>query len=215
MGKALLFLRQSGYRNMTIQLTRIKYDVISEPLHGQIVCGDQYLIKECDDTILLAVIDGLGHGEEAYFAAKMTIKTLEEHCSEPLEALVILCNQSLLNMRGVAMTIGKIDLNNTFHYVGIGNISGLCWKRDENFRLIQQSLLTYNGIVGAHLPSSLQIQKINLSSGDVIILTTDGIKNKFEDETPTLILTEEIAKNIFNNYGSESDDKLVLVAKLL
>lgn len=200
---------------MTIQLTRIKYDVISEPLSGQTVCGDQYLIKECDDAILLAVVDGLGHGEEAYFAAKKAIKTLDEHSNETLEALVILCDQSLLDTRGVAMTIGKIHLNNILHYVGIGNISGLCWKRDKNIRIIQQSLLAYNGIVGSHLPSSLEIQKINLSSGDIIILATDGIKRKFEDETPGLRLTEKIAKNIFNNYRNQNDDGLVLVAKLL
>ncbi len=56
-------------------LRRIRYEVISEALLGQRECGDQCLVEELPDFILLAVADGLGHGAEAALAAKKALQT--------------------------------------------------------------------------------------------------------------------------------------------
>ncbi len=200
---------------MILQLKHIKYDIISEPLNGEIVCGDQFFIKENDDYTLLSVIDGLGHGEDAFFAAKKAMQTLDEHSDKSIGALITLCNESLLSTRGAAMTVAKIDRTGSLLYVGVGNVAAVCWARDKNMRLTQQSLMLEGGIVGSRLPPEIQTRKITLTTGDIIIFATDGIKRQFESEPPTFQTPEKIAKKIFDNYRNKNDDGLVLVAQLI
>jgi len=48
----------------------IWWGVAERALPGQTVSGDKYLVKPLADGVLLAVVDGLGHGGEATAAAK-------------------------------------------------------------------------------------------------------------------------------------------------
>lgn len=200
---------------MTIHLKHVNYEVIFESLEGQIECGDQCFIKESDDNILLAVMDGLGHGEEAAYAAKIATQILDFNSNEPLETLVKLCNQALIKTRGVAMTILRTDSNYILTYIAIGNVLGVCWNRDNHAKLKKQLLFLHDGIVGFNLPSSIQTRKIAMGSGDVVILATDGINNQFELELPTMDTPKKIAEKIFNAYRNKKDDGLLLVAQLL
>lgn len=200
---------------MTIQLGRIKYDVMSEPLAGQIISGDHYFIKECDDFILFAIIDGLGHGIDAAIAAKKAIEILTIHFIEPIGTLVALCDKALLHTRGAAMTIARLDHNHILNYIGIGNVIGVCWTRDSNARLMSQPFFLEGGIVGSRLPPTIQVQEIALSLGDIIIFATDGIKPQFKSVMPTIESTEKIAKKIFNHHRNKNDDGLVVVVQLL
>ena len=200
---------------MTTHLSRIKYDVIVEPLAGQLVSGDDYFIKEYDDFILFAVVDGLGHGEDAAIAAKKAIQTLDSNAHEPLENLIALCDQALLDTRGAAMTLGKIDYRNILSYVAAGNVAGVCWKRDGHARLIHESFHLDNGIVGSRLSKKILVKKIALSVGDMIILATDGIRSTFGIHTPLLEPLEKMSKRIFDNYRNKNDDGLVLIMQLL
>ena len=200
---------------MTIHLKQIKYEVIFEPLEGQIECGDQYFIKELADCILIAVVDGLGHGAEAAFAAKKAIQTLDAHANESIETLFKLCNEALCLTRGAAMTIFKIDTRYKLTYMGIGNVMGACWKINESGKLIHNLIVLDPGIVGSRLFPSMQVKEIAMSPGDTFILATDGIKIQFESEPPKVESPEKIAKHIFNTYRNKNDDGLILVAQLL
>src|SRR2546426_9728599 len=77
-------------------------------LPGQTVSGDKHLIKPLADGVLLAVVDGLGHGDEATIAAKIAIAVLESHAEEPLTALVKRCDEALTSTRGVVMTLATL-----------------------------------------------------------------------------------------------------------
>ncbi len=127
---------------------QVKYSVICEALAGQSACGDQYLIKECSTFTLCAVLDGLGHGEEAEYAAKTAIQVLESHANESIDTLFRLCNQALHATRGAVMTLVKIDERYQVTYIGIGNVMGIYWKLDKNARLRSQPIFLEAGIVG-------------------------------------------------------------------
>jgi negative regulator of sigma-B (phosphoserine phosphatase) len=62
----------------------IDWGVASRALPGQAVCGDMHLIKPVGDGVLLAVVDGLGHGDEATVAAKTALASLEKDDQAPL-----------------------------------------------------------------------------------------------------------------------------------
>jgi hypothetical protein len=199
---------------VTISLKQLQYDVIFEALEGQTVCGDQYLIKETADFTLLMVVDGLGHGSEAADAAQQAIETVDANAAEPIETIFTLCNQALLQTRGAAMTIVKLDLNYKMTYKAIGNVMGVLWHIDERSRLQSKSFFLEGGIVGYQLPSSLHENEFTCNAGDTIILATDGLKNQFETYPPRFETPDKIATGIFSTYRNKKDDGLVLVAQL-
>jgi negative regulator of sigma-B (phosphoserine phosphatase) len=195
-------------------LKKVKFEVIFEPFRGEMDCGDQYLVKELDDFTLVVVVDGLGHGSDAAFAAKKAIYTLEAHAKEPIETLFKLCNESLHDTRGAAMTIVKIDSDYKLTYAAIGNVLGVCWKMDSNCKLRRESIFMEGGIVGCRLPSVV-VKEIAMGAGDTFILATDGIKSQFEIEPPKFDSPQKIAEQIFSAYRNKNDDGLVLVLQLL
>ena len=65
------------------------------PLPGQVECGDLSLVKRVGKGTLIAVVDGLGHGEEAASAAHAAVGALDRHAREPLADLVRRCDAAM------------------------------------------------------------------------------------------------------------------------
>src|SRR4051812_18381739 len=61
----------------------------SRPRPGEELNGDAYFVSEYDGELLLAVIDGLGHGHGANEAARAAVETLEQWRGEPLQDLIL------------------------------------------------------------------------------------------------------------------------------
>ena len=58
------------------------------PLPGEVESGDLSLVKRVGKGTLIAVVDGLGHGQEAASSAHAAIAALERYAREPLADLV-------------------------------------------------------------------------------------------------------------------------------
>lgn len=197
---------------METTLKKVKYSVLFEALSGQTACGDQYFIQEGSDFTLFAVLDGLGHGEEAEYASKTALQILASHSNESIETLFRLCNHALQTTRGAAMTLVRIDDQYKVIYKAIGNVMGVYWQIGDR----SHAMTLENGIVGKdQLPSPMPIHELTLTSGDIFILATDGINSRFETESPKLESPVNIAKQIFTTYRNNYDDGLVLVVQLL
>src|SRR4051812_43219309 len=67
----------------------------SRPRPGEELNGDAYFVSEHDGELLLAVVDGLGHGRGANEAALAAVETLEQWRGEPLQELVWGVHESL------------------------------------------------------------------------------------------------------------------------
>lgn len=210
--RALQWLQKNGYK-MTAYKNKIKYDLISEAIEGEIESGDKALVKINDNNILIAVADGLGHGQEAALAAKMALQSLSENADKPLIEMVELCNASLVSTRGVVLSVAKIDAFG-IHYLSVGNIASACWKKNETGTKKIEVFLSKSGIVGENLPI-LEPRHIMCSPGDILMFASDGIDPAFIDEKIAGNDTANIAKNIFAKYKKSTDDVLLLVAQLL
>jgi hypothetical protein len=66
----------------------IEWGTAQSVLAGQSVSGDRYLLRPYPDGLLVAVVDGLGHGEMAAAAADIAVATLETHSREPVIPLL-------------------------------------------------------------------------------------------------------------------------------
>src|SRR5256885_9190382 len=63
----------------------IEWGVASLALPGEAESGDRHLVKPVGTGVLVAVVDGLGHGAEAAAAAQAAVAALERHATERSE----------------------------------------------------------------------------------------------------------------------------------
>ena len=83
----------------------ITWGVADAPFPNERESGDRYVVQPSADGILIAAVDGTGHGTGAVAAAKIAAATLEAHSRESSIALVLRCHEELKGTRGAVMTL--------------------------------------------------------------------------------------------------------------
>jgi serine/threonine protein phosphatase PrpC len=193
----------------------VDWSIASRPITGQAVSGDLHLVKPSEQGVLLAVVDGVGHGDEATAAAQSAVAILESHANEPVVSLVRRCHEALTESRGVVMTLASVNaLANTITWLGVGNVEGRVIRSDRSVTVSVESVLLRGGMVGYQLPV-LQANVIPVSAGDLLIFATDGIRGTFADNLLTNETPEHLARHILERHFKGTDDALVLVARYL
>jgi phosphoserine phosphatase RsbX len=187
----------------------------SRTLPGETVSGDLHLVKAIGHEVLVAVVDGVGHGEEAAEASKIAIRTLQAAAGESLIGLVQRSHEALRFTRGVVMSLASFSaLDSTMTWLGVGNVEGCLLHRTAHVVPAQEGLLLRGGVVGDRLPR-LAASIIQVSEGDLLILATDGIRPGFADNLNPNEPPQHIADRILANHGWGTDDALVLVARYI
>jgi serine phosphatase RsbU (regulator of sigma subunit) len=190
-----------------------EYGVARFTLPGQEECGDDHVVWNRGRDVLLAVVDGLGHGREAAAAAKLATSALAHRNHDPAHSLVYSCHDHLRGTRGVALSLAFVDPERgLMTWLGIGNVQGFLVRRDPRERAYQQSLLLRAGIVGIQLPV-LQPALLPVVAGDTLVFATDGIRGPFVESLSPLEAPKKAADRILRQYCSGNDDALVLVAR--
>src|SRR2546425_13287314 len=86
----------------------IEWGVAALALPGEAQSGDLHLVKPIGTGVLVAVVDGLGHGAEAATAAQAAVAALERHATETPIALIERCHRALKGTRGVVMSVALV-----------------------------------------------------------------------------------------------------------
>jgi phosphoserine phosphatase RsbX len=198
----------------TIGLPLIDYGVAKFVLPGQTECGDQHLVCCSKDAILVAAIDGIGHGEEAAHAAKTASSILKTGLDEPIISVVRQCHEQLRSTRGIALSIASIDpAHGMMTWLGVGNVQGALLRAGSNGTPVQEVLLLRAGVVGAQLPP-LQAAVVPVCQDDTLVFVTDGVRSNFFESLSALEAPQRAADRILERFRSGIDDALVLVARL-
>lgn len=177
--------------------------------------GDVYVVAPFPDGVLVAVIDGLGHGAEAAAAARAAARLLETHASDAVSDLVQRCHEGLLKTRGAVMTLASFNSRrSSMTWIGVGNVEGVLLFANPAAEPSRDALATRGGVVGYQLPP-LREAVHPVSSGDMLILATDGIRSGFTAGLSVQDSPQDMAESIVARHARESDDALVLVARYL
>ena len=193
----------------------IESGIASLTMPGQFQSGDRHVVHSCPTGVMLAAIDGLGHGQEAATAADLAATILTNHAQESMIAIVKHCHAQLRETRGVVMSLAVINaLEGDLTWLGIGNVGGVVVRAAVAANPRQESLLLRGGVVGNQLPS-LYASIIPIMRGDTVILVTDGIRSNFADVVNVSDPPQLIADRILAECSKGSDDALVLVARYL
>ncbi len=177
--------------------------------------GDVHVVRAFPRGVLVAVIDGLGHGPEAAAAAKEAARTLEAFAGEPVATLVARCHEALRKTRGAVMTLASFDSgDSSMTWMGIGNVEGILLRAGPVAEPAREAVTLRGGVVGYQLPT-LRASALTVSRGDTLILATDGIRGGFLAGLTVRGSPQELAESIFARYARGSDDALVVVARYL
>lgn len=191
-----------------------QYAVASRALGGERHSGDAALVQPTVGGALVAVIDGLGHGDEAAAASGAALGALRAHAGEPVLALLRCCHEALLQTRGAAMALGALDaLSATLSWTGVGNIEAVLVASGQGPSRGKLCLTNRSGVVGYRLPP-LDVSIVPIFPGDLLILATDGVDCRFACEPlPCSSSPAALARAILERHGKASDDALVLVLR--
>lgn len=190
----------------------VEWGVAERKKPGETLSGDLHLFKPLETGVLLAVADGLGHGEAAAEAARLALNVVEEHSYKPLAEIMENCNRKLRGTRGVVMSLAFLNaLNSSMEWLGVGNVEGVLVRPAPDGKPAREYLLLSRGIVGGQLPP-LRTAVLEIVRGDTLVFATDGIQRGFKDGMVLLKGPQETAQNILARDGLENDDALVLVA---
>jgi len=183
------------------------------PLPGQQESGDLSFIKRVGAGTLVAVVDGLGHGEEAASAAHAAVGVLDRYSREPLSDLVRHAHEAVVGLRGVVLGLAYLDPQAaTLTWLGVGNVGGILLRADSGNRPARITLVASAGFIGGELPHPTT-RSVPLALGDTVILFSDGVKEGFADSVALSNSPQQIADTVLARHSKGNDDALVLVAR--
>lgn len=193
----------------------LEFEVAITAHPGEFETGDRYLVKAWRNGVLVAVVDGLGHGAEAAEVARIAIAALEQAPSESAISLLKRCHARLQGTRGVVLSMASFSaINGTMTWLGVGNVEGLLIRSDKRINPNRETLLLRGGVVGSDLPS-LRASVVPVARGDTLVFATDGIGTDFAAMLNPADPPQMMAKRIMERCSKRTDDALVLVASYL
>ena len=193
----------------------IECGVATYVLPGQTESGDRHLVRHRPGSTLVAAVDGLGHGDEAAFAAKTAVSILEGSGDDSVVALMQQAHEGLRATRGVVMSMACIDsVQGLLTWVGVGNVLGVMLRRRGPKKTAREELLLRGGVVGSQLPA-LHAAVMPIAKGDVVVFATDGIRAEFTEGVSVLEAPQKLANRIMTDCCRGNDDALVIAARYL
>lgn len=202
------------------ELTPLEHPVLSWAVAGAALegdtSGDRHAVIPFTGGILVALVDGLGHGPEAALAARAACAMLEERPGDPVKLLIERCHDGIRHTRGVVMSLASFDTRtSSMTWTGVGNVEGTLLRAGGTRDAGREEILNRGGVVGYRLPP-LHVGTRPVSAGDLLIMATDGISHGFVDAVQRDERDPDaITAAIMAGYYSGSDDGLVLVARYL
>jgi negative regulator of sigma-B (phosphoserine phosphatase) len=171
--------------------------------------GDVAVFAPAPGGGLVAVIDGLGHGDPAADAAEAAAALVGEHAGLPPQRLLDRCHQALRRTRGAVMTLAWFDLDAAeMAWTGVGNVEARLVRAGRR----PVSPVVLGGVVGYNLPN-VRVTTVALKPADAVVLATDGIAADYSEAIAPGMRAQELADAVLERYGKGTDDALAAAVR--
>jgi len=203
----------SENKRSSIQPIPLQVGVVSEPMAGEEICGDDWAIRVLPNAVMVMVADGLGHGVLAAEAAQEATRVLAETRSFEPNKVVNEVHSALKKTRGAAMALAKLDTEkNILHFAGVGNISAHIVSPDSS-----RGLPSHNGTLGQYA-SRVQEFSYPWDPGNFLIMHSDGLATRWDLQRYPGIWSKHpsiIAALLHRDFSRNRDDVTVFVGKAI
>jgi anti-sigma regulatory factor (Ser/Thr protein kinase) len=174
----------------------------TRPMPGERACGDLAMALELENGLLLAMIDGTGHGARGQAAAERMQGCLETTARSELRDTLEAAHQALQGTAGAAAGLLFVAPHlRHARYAGVGN-TGICRRNGRPWRPVSR-----DGVLGQRLPRVLE-QGTEMERDDLVVLWTDGLSGMPEALTPRDALrpAQDLADMLVRTQGKPHDD---------
>jgi negative regulator of sigma-B (phosphoserine phosphatase) len=177
--------------------------------------GDLAVFAPSTKGGLVAVIDGLGHGDPAADAAEAAAKVLHECVEYPPQELLERAHQELRQTRGAVMTLAWFDLEaRSMRWTGVGNVEARFVRSGDEAGARFASPVVLGGVVGFNLPQ-VRVGTVPLEPGDAVVLATDGVGADYSSSLESGVPAQQLAERVLERHGKGTDDALAVVVRYL
>jgi len=183
-------------------------------LHRGERSGDRAVVLEGPHSVLVAAIDGLGHGPAAAAAADVAAAVLEQHGANDLVELFSRCHKALASTRGAVMTVARLHVRGEMEWVGVGNVEARLLHPGGD-RGATQAPVLFGGVLGGNLGRVPRTSTVPLHRGDLLLMATDGVRPDFATVVPAAAGAQAIADHVLARCHRGNDDALVVAAHWL
>jgi negative regulator of sigma-B (phosphoserine phosphatase) len=191
----------------------VEWAVACRSRAGEVRCGDLAVVASLPEGVLVAAIDGLGHG--AARASQRAADVIRHSPSADLELLVQRCHAALRGTRGAAITLAFVcPSEHGMTWLGVGNVEGRVLGSDPSATAPKGSLALRGGVPGHELPP-VEPATLRIEPGDVLLLATDGIHRAFADAPDVSGSPQTISERILARHWKPPDDALVVAVRYL
>jgi len=172
--------------------------------------GDAFVIKEWGSSLLVGLIDGLGHGQAAQEAALTAQRYVLAHYDRPLDMIFAGTARACRSTRGVVMALARFESPTFLKFASIGNVEvrALCGEKKTNF-------LAQRGILGADQLKAT-VHEFQWDPNWLLILHSDGLRGPWQwedfaglDRDPA----QAIAQRFLRKLATHDDDATIVAVR--
>jgi negative regulator of sigma-B (phosphoserine phosphatase) len=187
--------------------------VAGAAIEGEERSGDLAVFAGYAGGALVAVLDGLGHGDAAADASDIAADVIRRNRSAPPAELLQRCHTALHRTRGVVMTLAWFDLDrHEMSWAGVGNVEARLVRGAATYGDRHDSALVLGGVVGYNLPT-IRPATMDLLPGDAVAFATDGIEADYSASLAPGVPAQKLAERIYERHGKGTDDALAVVVR--
>lgn len=185
--------------------------ILGRPIATETRAGDAACFWRTDDSLLVMLSDGVGHGVPAREASDLALATTRFHREAAPDVILTACDVALRGSRGAVLALIRVDERaHAVAAASVGNIEGgVCHLG----RL--EPILAQAGVVGAPwAPTICRPLLLAMPEGALLVLATDGTRGSLEEcggPAAHLLPPWELAQRILDRRGN--DDAMVVVVK--
>ena len=183
------------------------------PKQGEKECGDGFFYNITDDHVKLFLGDGLGHGKEAAAAVTKAGEAFMDCTELEPQEIVRHINAAVKKTRGLVGTAAVFEFaTKKWRLCGVGNITTKIVSAADT-----RNYMPYNGIIGLNVPNTLNFQEVEHEKGQQLIMTSDGLKTRWEPVKYPAIYRYDLAilsASILKDFARNTDDMSVAACKI-
>lgn len=183
------------------------------PKKGETVSGDGYHCMVTKYGFKILIADGLGHGKDANYAVEKAIEAFKTCNEESAVAHIEYIHPAIKKTRGIVGTVIIYHAKQqVWRIAGVGNISARLAGG-----LNAKNYLSYNGIIGHNVPSSMNDTEMPKDSFQQLIACSDGLKSRWDPTKYPFIHKSDpavLAAALYKDFTRRTDDSMVVFCKI-
>jgi hypothetical protein len=211
-GTALTMRVMSGARQSNNSSGAFEIGVINLAKPGQEFCGDSWAVEERSGRALFLVVDGLGHGADAFQASAAAVRTFHENADLGARDMIEAAHLSLRPTRGAAIAVAEVQAaHGLVKFAGLGNISGTLYQLGS-----VRHMMSHDGTAG-HQAHRINEFSYPWSSDSLLIMHSDGLSRRWNLEDRVGLASKHpsiITAVLFAHHYRQTDDVTVLAARV-